>query len=82
MIHDYDRRFYIGGSDIDKYVMANNQNTKAWQNWWAVKCGLVENEHYINSAMRTGTALEHSILKTWDDGIEWDGDIYPFCVGR
>jgi len=75
MIHEYDRRFYIGGSDIDKYVMTKNQNTKGWQSWWAQKCGLAEHEHYANSAMRTGTMLEHSILKTWDESIEWDGQI-------
>jgi len=75
MIHDYDRRFFIGGSDIDKYVMAKNQNTKGWQSWWAQKCGLAEQDHFFNSAMMTGTMLEHSILKTWDESIEWDGQI-------
>ena len=78
MIHDFDRRWWIGGSDIDKYVLARNQQTKGWQNWWAVKCGLAEPEHYVTSAMKTGTMLEHSILKTWDEDVHWDGQIlYP-----
>ena len=75
MIHDYDRRFWIGGSDIDKYVMAKNQDTKAWKEWWAEKCGLAERDRFVNSAMLTGTALEHSILKTYDSDIVWDGQI-------
>ena len=75
MIHDFDRRFYIGGSDIDKYVLATNQKTRSWQDWWAEKCGLAERNHFSNSAMNTGTMLEHSILKTWDKDITWDGQI-------
>ena len=75
MIHSYDRRFWIGGSDIDRFVMANNQNTKGWQRWWAEKCGLAESEQFVTAAMRTGTDLEHSILKTWNPDIEWDGQI-------
>lgn len=75
MLHEFDRRFWIGGSDIDRFVMANNQNTKGWQKWWAEKCGLAEPEPFVTAAMRTGTDLEHSILKTWNPDIEWDGQI-------
>ena len=83
MIHDFDRRWYIGGSDIDRYVLARNQNTKAWQKWWAVKCGLAESDTFVTSAMKTGTMLEHSILKTWNADIEWDGQIsYPSLMLR
>lgn len=75
MIHEFDRRYWIGGSDIDRYVMATNQGTKAWKEWWAEKCGLAERNNFVTSAMLTGTALEHSILKTYDPEIEWDGQI-------
>ena len=75
MIHEFDRRWYIGGSDIDRYVMATNQGTKAWQKWWAVKCGLADNDMFVTSAMRTGTDLEHSILKAADEDVVWDGQI-------
>jgi len=83
MIHDYDRRFWIGGSDIDKFVLAQNTETKTWQKWWATKCGLSDPEFYGSSATRTGTALEHSILKTWDEDVVWDGQIiYPDLMLR
>ena len=83
MIHDFDRRFYIGGSDIDKYVLATNQKTRSWQDWWAEKCGLAERNHFSTSAMNTGTMLEHSILKTWDKDITWDSQIiYPDLMLR
>lgn len=75
MLHEFDRRWWIGGSDIDKYVMANNQQTKGWQKWWAEKCGLADSEQFVTAAMRTGTDLEHSILKAWDPDIEWDCQI-------
>ena len=75
MLHEFDRRFYIGGSDIDRFVMAKNQNTKGWQKWWAEKCGLAEPEQFVTAAMRTGTDLEHSILKAWNPDIQWDGQI-------
>ena len=75
MIHDLDRRYYIGGSDIDRFVLAQNHNTKAWKEWWAEKCGLAAREHFMTSAMNTGTMLEHSILKTWVPEVTWDGQI-------
>ena len=75
MIHDTDRRWYIGGSDIDKYVLTTNRNTKSWSEWWAEKCGLADRNHFANSAMMTGTMLEHSILKAVVPDVTWDGQI-------
>lgn len=82
MIHDYDRRFWIGGSDIDKYVLATNTETKTWSAWWAEKCGLAEREHFSTSAMTTGTMLEHSILKACVPEAVFDGQIhyYPLML--
>ena len=83
MLHNFDRRYWIGGSDIDKFVMAKNQQTKAWQKWWAEKCGLTESDHFVTQAMKTGTMLEHSILKSWDENVVWDGQIlYPNLMLR
>lgn len=82
MIHDFDRRFWIGGSDIDKYVLATNKDTKSWSAWWAEKCGLAERDHFATSAMKTGTMLEHSILKSINPDITFDGQIhyYPLML--
>lgn len=83
MIHEFDRRFWIGGSDIDKYVLAPNKETKTWHKWWAEKCGFGEKTFSGNSAARTGTKLEHSILKTFDENIVWDEQIrYPKLMLR
>ena len=62
MISNYDRSYFIGGSDT-RYVMAKNQQTKTWQRWFAIKCGLDDSLFAGNEATRLGNIFEHPILK-------------------
>ena len=75
MIHELDRRFWIGGSDIDRYVLGNHA-TATWRNWWDAKRGRGGGGFTGNSATQTGNKLEHSILKAFCPDVEWDGQIF------
>jgi len=59
MIHNHDRSGWIGASDT--YTVMNRWDTKTFERFWRVKLGL-DNSHFENNAMRTGTAFEHKIL--------------------
>lgn len=63
MITSNDRSKWFGASDT-KYMFMN-VHTKTFQDWWAVKLGLIE-RNFSNKAMKAGNALEHKII----DAIE------------
>lgn len=88
MIHELDRRFWIGGSDIDRYVLGNHA-TATWRKWWDMKRGRGGGGFSGNSATMTGNKLEHSILRAFCPTVgrafgkkiplptvEWDGQIF------
>lgn len=59
MIHNHDRSGWIGASDT--YTVMSRWSTKTFDRFWRVKLGL-DNSHFENTAMKTGTAFEHKIL--------------------
>ena len=60
MIHDHDRRFYIGGSDASKVL--GNHNTKTYKAWWLSKLGISDHTSSDNQYTAAGTRYEHPIL--------------------
>lgn len=74
MIHDYNRAHWFGASDA-KYIMANSQFSKSWNDWWKVKCGIEDNLFKGNLYTKAGNTFEHSILKTFDSAIRFDRQI-------
>lgn len=73
MIKTQDRSGYFGASDTSK-VIAQNRNTRTWQNWWFEKCGK-PTESFHSRATFLGNAFEHSILRAISEKIEWDRQI-------
>lgn len=74
MIHDYDRSHWFGASDA-KYIMNNTSSSKAWSDWWRVKCGVEDSNFHGNLYTKAGNTFEHSILRAWDPGIQFDRQI-------
>ena len=71
MITDNDRRFWIGASDSLKVITPNHE-TKTWQSWWRIKCGVDEPEFTGNKYTAAGTRFEHPILECFDKSINMD----------
>ena len=74
MIHDYDRSHWFGASDA-KYIMNMSEGSKTWNDWWKVKCGVIDNSFNGNIYTRAGNTFEHSILKAWNPTIQFDRQI-------
>lgn len=71
MISNFDRKYWIGGSDA-RYVMAKNRNTKTWQRWFAIKCGIDDSMFGGNEYTRLGNVYEHPILLSINPSIHTD----------
>lgn len=71
MIADLDRKWWFGASDSYK-VITPNHNTKTWQTWWRVKCGIEEPNFVGNKYTEAGTRFEHPILECFDKSINMD----------
>ena len=71
MIADKDRRYWFGASDSAK-ILNPNHDTKTWQKWWRVKCGIDEDEFFGNVYTDAGTRFEHPILDCFDSDINKD----------
>lgn len=74
MIHDFDRSHWFGASDA-KYIMNMTQNTKSWNDWWKVKCGVSDNAFHGNIYTKAGNTYEHSILKSFVPSVQFDRQI-------
>ena len=74
MIHDHDRRFYIGGSDASKVL--GNHNTKTYKEWWLSKLGISDHTSSDNQYTAAGTRYEHPILDCYakHNGLEMNKD--------
>lgn len=59
MIKNQDRSGWFGASDT--HFIMGNWNTKTFYKWWAVKCGIIDN-NFTTKAMQAGTHYEHRIL--------------------
>lgn len=73
MIHDHDRSGYFGASDTYN-VMADNRDTKTWQNFWYEKLG-AKSTFTGNEYTRAGTRYEHPILEAIDEHMVMDGQL-------
>lgn len=60
MIHSKDRSGWFGASDTS--IICGNWNTKTFERWWLTKLGITTN-NFESLQMKTGTALEHRILR-------------------
>ena len=67
---EYARAFWFGASDGSK-ILAKNQNTATWKEWWEIKCGRLES-NFGNVYTEAGTLFEHPILKTIDSDMRLD----------
>lgn len=74
VLHDFDRSHWFGASDA-KYIMNMSEGSKTWNDWWKVKCGVIDNSFNGNIYTRAGNTFEHSILKTWNPMIQFDRQI-------
>ena len=74
VLHDFDRSHWFGASDA-KYIMSMSENTKSWNDWWKVKCGVNDNSFSGNIYTRAGNTFEHSILNAWHPDITLDRQI-------
>lgn len=74
MIKDHDRAYWFGASDSQK-ILTPNHDTKTWQAWWRVKCGLEDPEFTGNRYTAAGTRFEHPILECFDKKINKDRQI-------
>lgn len=75
MISDHDRSYWFGASDSQK-ILTPNHNTKSWEQWWRVKCGIEEPEFIGNEYTRAGEMYEHPILEAFDKDINTDRQLY------
>ena len=73
MINDYDRSHWFGASD-SKYIMGS-QESKTWNDWWKLKCGIKGNTFLGNIYTKAGNTFEHSILRAWNPCIKYDRQI-------
>lgn len=71
MISTFDRSWWLGASDT-RYVMAENQATKSWHKWWAIKCGIKDSMFGGSIYTEMGNLFEHPILMTIDEKMNTD----------
>lgn len=71
MIQNHDRAYWFGASDSQK-ILTPNHDTKTWQAWWRVKCGVEEQEFTGNMYTDAGTRFEHPILECFDKKMNLD----------
>lgn len=69
MIHDHDRSYYIGASDVGKVM--GRWDTKTFEKWWRVKQGF-DKDTFVNDAMAAGTFYERRILESLGLNLEYD----------
>lgn len=74
MIHEYDRSGWFGASDA-KYIMAESQLSRSWEEWWKIKCGVNGNNFSGNIYTKAGNTFEHSILKSYAPTVQFDRQI-------
>lgn len=74
MIHDYDRSGWFGASDA-KYIMADSQLSRSWEDWWKIKCGVNQGSFSGNLYTKAGNTFEHSILKNYVPSVMFDRQI-------
>lgn len=71
MISNTDRKWWFGASDSLK-IITPNHNTKTWQSWWRVKCGIEDPSFTGTRYTAAGTRFEHPILECFDKKINKD----------
>ena len=74
VLHDYDRSGWFGASDA-KYIMAESQLSRSWEEWWKIKCGVNQGSFSGNLFTKAGNTFEHSILKNYVPSVMFDRQI-------